>query len=316
MTIPLSAVQKIQAAFQDGYKNNLWQLGSSLVSLGAIIVAVKMKATLPTLVLAISASPLTVAAANSLYVIWYDRPYLRPQFRHFSLAAARELLGIGSAFTVLSLSASLAFASDNLVISHILGPVRVPEFAVPARLFGIVSGLIISCQMSLWPAYGEAAERGDVGWIRRTLARSLWAGITVSLGTGIVAVLFMPTILRHWLGPQLHTPLLLVGGLALWMVMQASAASVSVLLNGLNVMKPQIAIACVFTPTCILLKILLTQSAGLPGTVCASLLSYFGVTLIPYCIIVPRVLEKLHQSRTSVGRPPTHRNPSLDIASC
>ena len=295
LTLPLSVAQKIQTAFQEGVKSNLWQLGSSIVSLGAVILAVHMKATLPALILAFSGSPLIVAAANSTYVLLYERPYLRPRFRHFSFPAARELLGIGSAFTILSLSASLAFASDNLVISHILGPSRVPEFAVPARIFGILSGLLISCLTPLWPAYGEAAARGDVVWIRHILTRSIWASLAVSAALGLITVATMPTLLHHWIGSQFPTPLLLAAGLALWVVIQVGSAAVSVFLNGLNVMKPQIVIACVFTPLCILLKIVFTKSIGLSGPVWATIVVYSGAAALPYYFIAPRVLRKLQR---------------------
>jgi O-antigen/teichoic acid export membrane protein len=295
LTLPLAVAQKIQVAFQEGFKNNLWQLVGSILSLGAVILAVYMKATLPVLILAFTGSPLIVAAANSAYVFLYERPYLRPRFAHFSLRAARELLGIGSAFTILSLSASLAFASDNLVISHILGPSRVPDFAVPARIFGILSGLIISCLTPLWPAYGEAAARGDIAWIKSTLARSLWASVTVSVAIGFIAFATMPTLLHHWIGREFPTPLLLAGGLALWVVVQAGSAAVSVLLNGLNIMRPQILIACVFTPLCILLKIVFTKSIGLPGPVLATIFVYLLAVVLPYYFIVPRVLRGLQR---------------------
>jgi hypothetical protein len=118
----------------------------------------------------------------------------------------------------------------------------------------------------------------------------------VSAALGLITVATMPTLLHHWIGSQFPTPLLLAAGLALWVVIQSGSAAVSVLLNGLNVMKPQIAIACVFTPLCILLKIILTKNIGLSGPVWATILVYLGAAVLPYYFIAPLVLKRLDRA--------------------
>src|SRR5207248_1138716 len=116
---------------------------------------------------------------NHLYVFHWRRPQLRPRWSHFSAGAARRLLGMGGLFLVLQISMAFAFTSDNLVAAQVLGPEAVTQYSVPYRLFGIFITMLMVILGPLWPAYGEAASRGDVDWVVRTLKRSLFLGGSV-----------------------------------------------------------------------------------------------------------------------------------------
>ncbi|MEY2880576.1 MAG: hypothetical protein RLZZ15_2956 [Verrucomicrobiota bacterium] len=100
-------------------------------------------------------------------------------------------------------------------------------FAILQRLFGAVQQGHALLLGPLWPAYAEAATRGDAAWLRRSFRIS----ITLTLGAaaavaGIAAL--VPWILPRWLGaeaPALTAGFvwLTAGGIALAMVAQAFA---------------------------------------------------------------------------------------------
>ena len=71
-------------------------------------------------------------------------------------------------FLVLQLGVSIFYGSDNIIITHLLGPDAVAGYAVPERMFSLISTLLAMALMPLWPAYAEAAARGDHSWVRRT----------------------------------------------------------------------------------------------------------------------------------------------------
>ena len=43
---------------------------------------------------------------------------------------------------VLQIVIAVAYSSDNLVVTQILGPAKVAEFAVPAQMFGLISTVL------------------------------------------------------------------------------------------------------------------------------------------------------------------------------
>ena len=69
------------------------------------------------------------------------------------------------------------------MIAAILGTANVPAYAVPMMVVQLFFALEIAVLDGIWPAYTEAAGRGDVGWIRiahRRLTVALVASALVS----------------------------------------------------------------------------------------------------------------------------------------
>ena len=68
--LPLGVVQRVQIGYQEGYRNNLWEMWGNLLGLGGLLIAMFCKAGLPWLVLSIPAlSPLRCAATSSISFI-------------------------------------------------------------------------------------------------------------------------------------------------------------------------------------------------------------------------------------------------------
>ena len=67
LSIPFGVVQRVQTGLQQGFRSGLWQCGASLLSLAALLAAIRMEAGLPVLVLALLAAPLAINAANAAF---------------------------------------------------------------------------------------------------------------------------------------------------------------------------------------------------------------------------------------------------------
>jgi O-antigen/teichoic acid export membrane protein len=86
----------------------------------------------------------------------------------------------------------LAYQSDNLIITHVFNPEAVAQYAVPQKLFNLISiaiGIIVG---PLWPVYGEAIARGDGHWVKQTLVRSLIGAVSLASLMGVTFVLLGP----------------------------------------------------------------------------------------------------------------------------
>ena len=292
LNIPAGIIQRVQMGLQMGFVGNLWLMAESLVGLLAVLLAIHYKMGLPWLVGAMAGAPVLVAFLNSALFFGGVRPDLRPELAQVCRAAMQKVAHTGLLFLVLQIVFAVAYTSDNIVIAKILGAEAVTQYAVLAKLFGIIPLVLGMALMPLWPAYGEAISRGDGPWVKKTFYRS------IKLATGFAAVaagllvIFANEILALWVRPGVRPTLLLLLGMALWQVTAACGNALAVFLNGANVVRAQVIIGTVTAIVAITLKIILIQSIGLPGVVFATVLSFVICTLLPFVYLVPRLLNK------------------------
>ena len=293
MAIPLGVVQRVQGGLQKGFTANLWQCLGSVLGLGGVILAIYLEAGLPWLVLAFAGSPLIASLLNSIVYFGWHEPDTAPALKSVSRSATIQIAHIGVLFFVLQIVVALTYTSDNIVIAQILGAKAVAAYAVPQRLFSIISTLLMMMLAPLWPAYGEALARGDHVWIRKTLIRSLLVAGCFSAAVSFVLVLFGSPIIRLWVGNSIAPSFLLLLGLGIWQVFQAGGNAVAMFLNGANVVRFQVVIATALAVLSILFKIILVRWIGLPGVAWATNLAYMITVILPLYFVLPGKLKAI-----------------------
>jgi O-antigen/teichoic acid export membrane protein len=151
----------------------------------------------------------------------------------------------------LQIAVAVAFSADNFIIARTLGAAAVPEYAIPQRMFALLSMLVAMAVSPLWPAYGEAIARGDMLWVRHTLQRSLLLVFTAVGTCSALLLLLGPRLILSWVGPRIHPHFLLLLGLCIWTVIEACGQSVASFLNGASLMKFQLTISVIFGFFCL-----------------------------------------------------------------
>ncbi len=235
--LPLSVVSRVQLGYQEGFANSLWIAAGTAAGLAALLVAVRLRAGVPWLIVAVSGAPTLVVLAQGLVLFGARRPEVRPRWRDVTPDAVRRLLRLGSLFFVLQIAVAMNYVSDNLVVAHLFGPEAVTQYSVPMRLFTIPQVVLNLVLPALWPAYGEALARGDVAWARRTMLRSLAVTAGLSAACALVLLVFARPLLRAWVGPAIAPSLPLLAGLALWTVLTAVGSALAMFLNAANVVQ-------------------------------------------------------------------------------
>lgn len=290
---PLSVVQRVQAGYQRGFDNSLWQAAGSLMGLAGLLMAVQLRMSLPWLVFAVAGLPLLAGALQASVLFGWRHRELRPSWQSFSAVAARKIFKLGGLFFVLQLAAALAFASDNLVAAHVIGAASVAEYSVTMQLFSLPTLILGTLFLPLWPAYGEAVTRGDFPWVERTLKRSLLLAVVVAGIPSVVLILAGRPIVQWWAGSSLAPSFLLLLGLGIWAVLQATGNAVAMFLNGASVVRLQVICASLLALVGLAAKITLARRWGLPGIAWATVIVYSAVVAVPYLVAVPRILRLL-----------------------
>lgn len=295
INLPLGVVRGTQMGYQESFFNSLWESAGKVLGLMALILVVYLKAGLVWLIIAVAGGPALAVTCNGLVLVGYQRPWLRPRWKHFSSASARRISHIGIYFFILQITATLAIYSDNLVAAQILGPDAVAHYSVLQQLFDIAPVLSVMLVGPLWPAYGEAYARGDFAWIKRTMVRSLLITIPLVGLPSLFLIVFGPKIIRLWVGSFIVPSFFLLLGFGLWKTMSAIGNTVAMFFNGLNIMRFQVVMGLFWAISALLLKIYLARTLGLPGIVWGTIITYALFCMIPWSIYIPRLFANMRQ---------------------
>ena len=298
--IPLGVVQRVQMGLQQGFRASLWQCVGSVCALAGVLLAIKLQGGLPWLVLAFAGAPLLSAVLNSLHYFLRSRPYLLPCLSFFTPSTARLLAQTGALFFVLQLTVAVAYTSDSIVIAQLLGASAVAEYAVPEKLFGLITLALAMVLAPLWPAYGEAIARGDHAWVRRTLKRSLLMALGLAAITSVCLLSAGPFLIRVWIGETIEVSFLLLVALAAWKVVEAGGNAVAMYLNGAHVIGLQVASAVAVAVSALMLKILLIPIMGVAGAVFATVIAYIVFAALPFAFFLPRFVALVSRSEARV----------------
>lgn len=300
--IPSGIAQRVQTGLQLGFLATLWQILASVFSFLALLFVVKLELGLPWLVSAVAGVPVIVGFVNTaVFFGWTHRQYA-PGFEHVTRDSVRLILHAGLAFLTIQAASSVAFASDNIVLSRIVGAEAVTQYAVPDRLFALVPVLLGMVLTPLWPAYGEAASRGDVAWIKHAYSRSTKMSIGVAAFAAVALAASAHFVIPLWVGSGVPTPTpLLLTGFVIWTILRVWGNAVAMLLNGANVVRLQAVLAVAMAAAAIGLKIAWVRSFGLPGVVWATVVAYTIFTFVPITFAMPAIVARF-QTRQRVGK--------------
>jgi O-antigen/teichoic acid export membrane protein len=291
LNISMDVVQRVQLGLQQGYRYGLWQLCGSATGFIGVLCGIWLHVSLPVLVIAIAGAPIFATALNALHFFGFVRPDLRPSRGLVSRDVISQIASLGGLFFVLQLVVAVSYSADNFIIARTLGAVNVPDYAIPQRMFALVSmmsGMLIA---PLWPAYGEAISRGDMLWVRKTLGNSMLIAVTVGSLISGTLLLLAPSLIYWWVGHRIHPPFVLLLGLAVWSVIDCGGGALNSFLNGASIIRFQVIVACLFGVGCLGLKIFFIRRYGLVGVPWASILAYGLLSVLPFALYVPRILK-------------------------
>ena len=218
---------------------------------------------------------------NAVHFFGFVRPELRPSIHFISNPVVSQVVRLGLLFFILQLATSIAFSADNFIIARTLGAVRVPEYAIPQRMFALISMMCAMLVTPLWPAYGEAVSRGDFAWVRHTLRRSILGVFAASTIAATTLLLLSHRILSVWVSGRVKPSFALLLGLAIWAVMDCCGYTLAMYFNSGSAIRYQIILASVFGVGCLTTKIIMVKRFGIPALPWSTITTYFLLSALP-----------------------------------
>ena len=293
LNFPLNLYTQVLTAFQQRTIVNICAIFTSIGNLAAIVAVIALKGGLVWLVLAYSGCGLLVSAITSVWLYFYSKPWIKPSLRFVDPSVMRLLFGAGWMFLVTSVFWIVNLQTDNLIISHFLGPGEVTPYSIAYRLLSYAVIFQSFAVAALWPAYTEAKARGDVTWIRRAFKANFIFSVVSSLPLSILFVLFGQKIIQWWAGEPAVPQFSLLVWMAVWNLMLATLSSGSFLLIAFGRLSGMTIYGTVTAIVNVVLSIILVQRWGLNGVVIASVVSVGLLSYLPIFFETRRTLHRL-----------------------
>lgn len=293
LSFPLNLFSQVLSAHQQNAIVNICAMITATANLIAIVVVVACRAGLIWLVLAYSGCGLLVSLICSIWLFGYAKPWLRPSIRGVDSTMGRNLLGTGWKFLAVSVFWVINSQTDNLIISHFLGPGAVTPYSVAFKLFSYTVVFQSFAVFALWPAYAEARARNDIPWIRGAFKANVIFSFVSSLPFTIVCILFGQRIIQVWAGDAAVPPFSLLVWMAIWNLLLASLSAATCLLNAFSRLTGMTIYGSVTAVVNIVLSIILVQRWGVNGVVFASIVSVAVFSYVPIFLEARTALQRL-----------------------
>ncbi len=233
--LPTTVFSAAFSGLQKVYWNRIYGALHSIAALGALVTTILTGGNLLTLAIFTGLGGLLVGIISGVH-LFFAHPQIRPRLREKGTEgpSTNFLFSSGIRFLMLQIAVLTIWNTDNLVISHFLGPEKITPYAITFKLFQMGLMMITASIIALWPMYGQALSRGDWDWIRRTYNNST---ILQVIGGGLIligGILFSQLIINLWAGPAAYGGLAVALALGGYVYISSFGGSNASLINGLN----------------------------------------------------------------------------------
>lgn len=309
--LPLNLAGKVFAGYQELHTHNKTVAAGAVASVAGLAVGIWLGASMPTLFLLSFGSITAVALVRMLWLVLWQKPWLKPRFSFLSLREGIQLLSSGWSFLLIQAAAMVVFSTDNIIVSHYLGAAEVTPYSVTWRIVSFGSVLQVLAFPALWPAFTEAHARGDIAWIRRTFAVTMRTTIALNVAWAVFLIIFGRLGIRLWAGPAAVPSRSLLLAMAVWSIIAGFMTAQSCLLGALNQTRLQAIASALAALVNLALSIVLVVRIGSLGVILGTIISYIVVLVVPQGFAVTRAIHNLSRDSRVAG--PVTEVPGVDL---
>ena len=259
ISIPLSLIQRIQLAYQEGYNSNWWQCIASVFSLICIVVICRLDCGKIYLIWVSSLIPVVIFLSNSLSY------YSKKTINFFSISLIdkdlmRNLLKTGSHFFILSILTTLGLAVDTFIVANVSSLCDATPFSILHKIACFISIVVGMLCTPLWSANGEALARGENEWVQKNTKKMVKITIGFSTICSTLLILCSPFAFKLWLGNDFEFSIICLIGMCITQIILSGMSPYFMILNAAGIVKKQVVVFTCFTIVSIILKFTLAPT--------------------------------------------------------
>ncbi len=213
-------------------------------------------------------------------LFFYKNRALMPSLIFYNKEKVQSLMGIGIGFFLIQLSMIVIFATDNIIISKLLGPEEVTNYDIVNKLFQVVIVVSVILQNPLWPLYTNAYQKKDFNWIRKTLKRlnMLFIGFVVMV---ILLGFLSHNIISLWISERLVISNRLIIFMGVFVIVRVFGSIYMYFLNGIGKIKLQLWLYAIGALINIPLSVYFVKylNLGSSGVILGTIVCILGMTI-------------------------------------
>lgn len=165
-----------------------------------------------------------------------------PRIKYFSHKEAKETTSLGILFFIVQISSLILFTTDNLLISHFIGPAEVTSYSIVQKMFSMGTAVFVVLVVPYWSRTSGARAQGDYRLIKKSIER-MYILLRIGIVAAVVLAIMFRTLANWWLGQKLiyHTGLIPL--MAIYSIIYMWNSIYSQIANGLSMMRVIVPVA-------------------------------------------------------------------------
>lgn len=270
--------KSVYLALQKNHITNLMGLVQQALMLFSVVVLKKYtNGNLVFVAIAYGISNLVVELFFTLKLFKYNRDFI-PKVKYFSREEAKDTTGLGIQFFIIQIAAMILYATDNIIITQICGPVQVTPYTTANKLFSMITAVFSIIIAPYWSAITVRKVDGDIGGIKKAERKMLRLWEMATIGCIFLIIVFKPVV-HIWLQRDMTFQPGLIPLMAVYAIVYMWNAVYSQIGNGLSLMKVSVIIAIIQSLVNVIASIFFGSILGMKsvgvlfGTVIAMLVS-------------------------------------------
>lgn len=163
--------------------------------------------TLVKLALAMGGTSIIVLVVSNIWTFNTLLKQYRPSLKMVRFRMAKGIMGMGLLFFWIQIIAIAFYQTNNLIISHYVGPEEVTVYNIAYKYMQILTMCFTILITPFWSAFAEANVNGDFAWMRNT-TKKLIKIVGILIITGIIMTIISPLFYKIWLNGAVEVPLI------------------------------------------------------------------------------------------------------------
>ena len=270
--------KSVYLALQKNHITNLMGLVQQALMLFSVVILKKYtNGNLVFVAIAYGISNLVVELFFTLKLFKYNRDFI-PKVKYFSREEAKDTTGLGIQFFIIQIAAMILYATDNIIITQICGPVQVTPYTTANKLFSMITAVFFIMIAPYWSAITVRKVAGDISGIKKAEKKMLRLWKMATIGCIFLIIVFKPVV-HIWLQRDMTFQPGLIPLMAVYAIVYMWNAVYSQIGNGLSLMKVSVIIAIIQSLVNVIASIFFGAILGMKsvgvllGTVIAMLVS-------------------------------------------
>ena len=213
----------------------------------------------------ISITPVAVLLIASCMLYSTRFRNIAPSIKFVEFSKVRSIVSLGVKFFVLQLGMIILNQSNNLIITHVVGPQAVVDYNIAFRYMNILLMMFNIIATPIWSATTDAYARGDYEWIQVANKKLVRVALMMS-AIGAVMLLCSSWFYRLWIGAAyIEMPFSISLWWYLYIVFMMMYGSYGYFINGFGHLRLQMIVTIIQSLIYTIFAVVMGKIFGLDG---------------------------------------------------